>query len=421
MVRRTTDGPDGVPRLRIVLYSHPAFLESALSLAHELSRTAEVHLLLEVAPESWRSASFDLERLALAPGLHPADPILSPRFPDRARSYWRDLASFTLVVHGRRRAVHPGSLRVMHDAVRYIERLAPDVLHIDDLDVSPRLALGIRTHLRQSRIPIVLSVHDPKPHSGEEHRRKAIARRLLFPRIARFVLHSAALVEPFIERYGLDRGRVSAVPLGIYRFYEAWSTSGGAANDRRIVFFGRLSEYKGLRVLYEALPIVAGRVAGLEVDVAGQPVPGYRLPPQPELPNGGRLRVTPEYLDNDRLTSLVRGASVTVCPYLDATQSGVVLTSYALGRPVIASAVGGLPEYVRDGETGLLVPPGDGPALADAIVRALLEDGLLDRLRAGVAALEGGDLEWATIGRSVTRIYEDVIEGAAGANLPATS
>jgi glycosyltransferase involved in cell wall biosynthesis len=411
---RRREALGGVRRLRIVLYSHPAFLESAVSLARELSRTAEVHLLLEVAPESWRSAAFDLERLALAPGLHPADPILSARFPDQARAYWRDLASFTLIVHDRRRAVHPESLRVTHDAIRYIERIDPDILHIDDPDVSPRLVLGLRTHARRRPIPIVLSVHDPHPHPGEEHRRKAIARRLLFPRIARFVLHSAALLEPFVEQYALDRQRVSVVPLGIYRFYEAW-TSREVAGDRRIVLFGRLSEYKGLRVLYEALPSVASRVPGLEVDVAGQPVPGYRLPAQPDLPNGGQLRVSPGYLDNGRLTTLVQQASVTICPYIDATQSGVILTSYALARPVIASAVGGLSEYVRHGQTGLLVPPDDAPALSDAIVRALLEDGLLRRLHAGVIGLEGGDLEWTTIGRTMVRLYEDVIAEAAQA------
>lgn len=413
LVRPYRDGPGGVRRLRIVLYSHPAFLESSLSLARELSRTAEVHLMLEVAPESWRSAAFDLKPLALAPGLHPADPILAATFPDQARAYWRDLASFTLVVHGRRRAVHPGSFRVTHDAIQFIEQLAPDILHIDDPDVSPRLVLGLRTHVWRRPMPIVLSVHDPHPHPGEELRRKAIARRLLFPRIARFVLHSAALLEPFVEQHGLDRRHVSVVPLGIYRFYQAWSTSRDVPGDRRIVLFGRLSDYKGIRILYEALPSVAMRVAGLEVDVAGQPVPGYRLPPPPELPNGGRLRVAPEYLDNDRLTTLVQQASVTVCPYIDATQSGVILTSYALGRPVIASAVGGLSEYVQDGQTGLLVPPGDAPALADAIVRALREDGLSDRLRAGVAALEGGELEWPSIARSMTRVYKDVIDEAA--------
>jgi glycosyltransferase involved in cell wall biosynthesis len=399
--------------MRIALYSHPAFLESSTSLARELSKTAEVHLFLEVGPDAWQTAAFELERAPLAPGLHSAAPILARHYPPAVQAYWQDLASFTLVVHSHRRAVHPGSLRVSHDVVRHIQRLAPDILHIDDLDVSPRLALGIRAGHWDERVPIVLSVHDPKPHSGEDLKRKGLTRRLLFPRVSRFVLHSAALVESFVERYGLDPGTVSVVPLGVYRLYEAWATPGVAAADRTVLFFGRLSAYKGLSVLYEALPIVAGRLNGLQVDVAGVPVPGFQLPPAPGLNNGGLLRVSPHYIDNSHLAGLVQRASVVVCPYIDATQSGVVLTSYGLGRPVVGSAVGGLPEYIRDGQTGLLVPPGDPAALAAAIERVLVEDGLLARLHAGVAALRGGDLDWATIGQTVTRIYEDVISQRA--------
>lgn len=396
--------------MRIALYSHPAFIESSISLARELSRTAEVHLLLEVGPEAWQTAAFELERAPLAPGLHPAAPILARYYPAAVRAYWQDLASFSLVVHSHGRAVHPGSLRVSHEVVRHIQRLAPDILHIDDLDVSPRLALGVRSGRWDERVPIVLSVHDPRPHSGEDLKRKALARRLLFPRVSRFVLHSSALVDQFVERYGLDPAKVSVVPLGIYHLYEAWATPGVPAADRAVLFFGRLSAYKGLSVLYDALPTAAQRVPGLQVDVAGEVVPGFRLPSPPSLDNGGGLRVWPHYMDNSRLAALVQQASVVVCPYIDATQSGVVLTSYALGRPVIASAVGGLPEYIRHGQTGLLVPPNDPAALAAAIERVLLEDGLLARLCSGVAALRGGDLDWATIGESVTRIYEQVID-----------
>jgi glycosyltransferase involved in cell wall biosynthesis len=189
-----------------------------------------------------------------------------------------------------------------------------------------------------------------------------------------------------------------------------------AATDRAVLLFGRLSAYKGLSILYEALPIVAQRVPGIQVDVAGELVPGFQLPSPPVLNNGAGLRVSPHYMDNSRLAALVQQASVVVCPYIDATQSGVVLTSYALGRPVIASAVGGLPEYIRHGQTGLLVPPGDPAALAAAIERVLLEDGLLARLRSGVAGLRGGDLDWATIGESVTRIYEEVIDQRGSRN-----
>ncbi|HFE54124.1 MAG TPA: glycosyltransferase, partial [Bacteroidetes bacterium] len=62
-------------------------------------------------------------------------------------------------------------------------------------------------------------------------------------------------------------------------------------------------------------------------------------------------------------------ADAVVLPYLTATQSGIVPMAYAYGVPVITTSVGGLPEVVEEGRTGLLVPPGDAGALAQTIVR----------------------------------------------------
>jgi glycosyltransferase involved in cell wall biosynthesis len=65
-----------------------------------------------------------------------------------------------------------------------------------------------------------------------------------------------------------------------------------------------------------------------------------------------------------------------VLPYIEASQSGVVPVAYRFGKAVVASRVGGVPDLVDDGRTGLLVPPRNVHALASAIVRLLQDDAL---------------------------------------------
>jgi glycosyltransferase involved in cell wall biosynthesis len=66
-----------------------------------------------------------------------------------------------------------------------------------------------------------------------------------------------------------------------------------------------------------------------------------------------------------------------------------ILEAMAVGTPVVATDVGGVRDLVRDGDTGLLVPPEDPAALAAALVRVLQDDDLADRLRTAAAALAG--------------------------------
>src|SRR5437870_5400453 len=161
----------------IAYYTHPALLEPALSLVKALSRKARIHLFLEISAGAWRSAMFDLDPRELPPGIVRADPILAPGFPAGVRAFWQQAASFHLVVHPARRSIRLSSGRISRAALRFVAARA-ELWHVDDVAVSPRLALALtlRRHM-----PLVINVHGPQPHSGERNWRKALARRLAFP------------------------------------------------------------------------------------------------------------------------------------------------------------------------------------------------------------------------------------------------
>jgi glycosyltransferase involved in cell wall biosynthesis len=394
--------------VRVVFYTHPAFFEPALQLTRELSQRVELHVLLEVSPWSWQLAGFDVPKLGLRPGLVPADHALGQYLPPPAREILSAAAGAHLVVHQQRRSLTLTTWRITQEVLGFLRKLRPDVVHVDDADESLRLAIGLPWRLKA---PLVLNVHDPQPHSGEADWHIPLARWLLYRRAARFVLYNAAMQRTFTARHHIPMARTRTIPLGVYSVaaVDAPQSELKSEPGRVVLFFGRISRYKGLDVLYEAAPLVAAQVPDVRFVIAGRPVPNYRLPTPPELPGDARIELIPEYIHNERAHKLFESARVVVCPYRDATQSGVILTSYAFRKPVVATRVGGLSEYVDDGTSGLLIPPGDPRALAAALVRVLTDSELQQRLSAGIDELSKGRLSWAHSANEFLDLYREVV------------
>lgn len=389
--------------MRVVFYTRPPLLEPALHFAREMSRLTEFHLLLELEPRAW-SAMFASAPAVQESGILAADPILRRCFPDGIRAYWQGTASFNLISYTNSRSIHPASLPVSHAAIRFLRDLEPDVLHFDD--VSLRMALNYPELPRLD----FLSVHDPEVHSGEQDWRRDLARCLTFRKARRFVLHNEAQAERFCSGYRVPSHRVDVSHLGVYTLFREWMSSSVSQEARTILFFGRISQYKGLDRLYQAMSLVAEQVPGVRLIVAGRPEFGYRLPAPPVLTRGGRIDVLNRYIPNSEVAELMQRATVVVCPYTDATQSGVVLTAYAFDKPVVATNVGGLPEYVRDGDSGLVVAPDNVEELASAITRVLVDSALRRRLTDGVARLAANELGWPARAVQMLAIYRGARE-----------
>lgn len=398
--------------MRVVLYTHHSLFEPALSLAAALSGKVELHLLLELPAGTWKTANFEAEGDDLPSGVVAADELLAPFFPERTRRMWQQAASFHLVVTSPRRARGRESRRLMGQVLDWIRDLEPDLVHLDDVDVSPRLALAMAC--RRTPFPLLVGCHDPDPHSGEQQwRTKRLVRALMLPRADAFLVHHQAGALGFHRRHPRTHAPVYVVRLASYGFLSHHqATLAAAPAAPMVLLFGRMTPYKGLEDLFRAAPHVARAVPGVRFVVAGAPVTGYQPPPTPVLPNGGRVETRYEYVSTADAADLFARARVAVCPYTDASQSGVVLTAYAFGCPVVVTDVGGLPEYVEDGRTGLVVPPGDSVALAATLVRCLGDPELVASMRAGVASANTSSLGWARVATELLDVYSAVAREA---------
>lgn len=209
-----------------------------------------------------------------------------------------------------------------------------------------------------------------------------------------------------IVRNGVDLSRFAgASPKGRLR-----QELGLPAEAPLVAAISRLNPLKGIEYFLEAAAILAGRFPEARFLVAGEGAQREALEGRAErLGLGGRVAFLGARLD---VPEILGEATVSVLPSLSEALSNVLIESMAAGVPVVATDVGGNPEVVEDGATGLLVPPCDGKALAWGI-GALLEDPAL-AARMGRAARERALARFSIerMLRETGDLYTGLLQGA---------
>jgi glycosyltransferase involved in cell wall biosynthesis len=285
--------------------------------------------------------------------------------------------------------------------VAYLVRTRPRILHthLVHADVYGQLAGSV------TRVPLRLSMK----HGFNEFREGrwfGLADRSVGSLAHVHIAISQGLAHYLAETEGFDEEDFEIVHYGI-------SARNGVrpheSGDPRLLCIGRLIPIKGHLVLLRALSRARARVPAVTLGLAG------RGPLEPALKAYARelgLEEAVRFLGFvSPVQRAIEDAGIVVVPSLGEGFGMVALEAMERARPVIASAVGGLPEIVADGETGLVVPSGDADALAEAIV-ALAGDPQR-AARMGAAGRERALAEF-TPERSVRRV-EELYTGMLGA------
>lgn len=242
---------------------------------------------------------------------------------------------------------------------------------------------------------VALIVHDPNPHSGRDsalHSAHSAYRRWLREQADVLVVHGETCRLSLIS-LGYPEDKVFTINHGI--LMQPDHDEAAAGNPDRMLMFGRMEAYKGLETLLDAADILIARGLRFHLVIAGagpeQDRWAARMAAMPQVETIAR------YLEPAELEHQIAQAGFVVAPYHDATQSGVLASTFANGRPVIASATGGLVDVVRHDHNGLLVPPRDAAALADAMGALLADRARAQRLADGARQTAATDLGWDSI------------------------
>jgi len=240
--------------------------------------------------------------------------------------------------------------------------------------------------------------------------------RRVYPSFSAVFLHSEADRERFLSLYPVEPDRTHVIPHGNEFMFPRLVDAGGDLRDRYglaparpvALFFGGLRPSKGIPDLLEAFGLLRAEIDA-SLLIAGYPTNGLAgADLEAEARRLGlaeEVTVDARYLALEEIGPLLRTATVAVLPYRNATASGALQVAYAFGRPVIATTVGGLPEAVEDGVTGLLVPPADPPALARALVKLLSDPDEALRMGARGRAAAEERYSWGPIAGAILDVY----------------
>lgn len=150
---------------------------------------------------------------------------------------------------------------------------------------------------------------------------------------------------------------------------EAREKLGLKQEDKILLFFGFVREYKGLKYLLEAMPEIIQKLENVKLLVVGD----FDGDKETYVDQIKRLKIDENviiadgYIPDREVEPYFAACDLVMLPYISATQSGIAQIAYGFRKPVIATNVGGLPDVVKDGETGYLVKPQNPEELALAV------------------------------------------------------
>jgi glycosyltransferase involved in cell wall biosynthesis len=311
-----------------------------------------------------------------------AGPLLE-LFDERSISY--DIVPFPVI---RKALLKPASIgrlgatlpRDVRRLRRLIDEMRPDLVYVNTLTL-PHWLLA-------SRLAGVASLCHV--HESDERYSMAVRRVLCAPLVLadKVVAVSGATAEFLTKSVGRLARTTAVVHNGI-RFDRPATSLPPFGGQLRMVVVGRLSENKGQDLAIDALAGLVERGCDATLELVGGVFPGYewfesQLRDQAQR-RGVAQRVQFSGFQADPLVAVSR-AHLVLAPSRTDSSPLVPLEAMGIGRPIVAARVGGLPEIVDDGRTGILVEAGDPEPLTTAVAR-LVNDQALCRAMGATAAV----------------------------------
>ena len=246
------------------------------------------------------------------------------------------------------------------------------------------------------------TLHDYKPHSGEETKIMELVNLFIVKRKKlTLIQHYKYLQNESIKHFNLKKEKVKLLRSGTLDVLKKFKGIKIIEGDY-FLFFGRISKYKGIDNLLKAYNnilnpkwklVVAGR-GNFWFDVS-------------EYKNNNNIIFINRYIETEELVGLISNSKFVVTPYIDATHSAVIMSAYVFNKPVIASNLEGIKEVVKNYVTGIIFSNENPVNELKLVLESLMfEESILNKMSANIKEeKKHGELSWENIVLNYRRVY----------------
>jgi glycosyltransferase involved in cell wall biosynthesis len=210
----------------------------------------------------------------------------------------------------------------------------------------------------------IITLHDPKPHSGSNKFFNYICKKTV-KEADEVIILTDKFKEYTANYYKKEKKHIYVIPHGVFDYYNKIEKKEKDftydSKKYNFLFFGRITKYKGLEILAKAYLKLSQEYNNITLTIVGS----GDFSPYKKIYSGlNNTKIINKWINDEEVGSFFEGDNIiTVLPYIDATQSGVVPIAMEFRSLVIASNTGGLSEQIVDNKTGYLFESGDSESL----------------------------------------------------------
>lgn len=312
--------------------------------------------------------------------------------------------------------------------IRYAATAEPKIFHIlwnnkfENLD---RTLLML--YYRSLRKRIVLTAHNVNAakRDSEDTLVNRITLRIQYRLANHIFVHTEKMKAELKDEFGVQEAHVTVIPFGINNSVpntgltpnEAKKQLGIGKEEKAILFFGRITPYKGLEYLVEAFQQLSAEDGSYKLIIAGRPdcSEQYWSALQKTIRQSlqsDRVLLRSEFIPNEQTEVYFKAADILVLPYREIYQSGVLFLGHSFGLPVLTADVGSLKEDIVEGETGFVFRPQDALDLAKTLKRYFTSNlfGELENCRENIRAHAMERHSWDVVGQTTMYKYQGLLE-----------